>query len=295
MAAAIVIPESFADMMRWSSEGTQWLDGLPGLVNDQCDRWDLRICGQAAHGSNAIVFPVSGGTDKFALRLTRPGPEVADEIRALMFWDGHGTVRLFDADARRGATLLEWLSSRESLNDVPVSEAMAHLGRMMRHLAVPGADFAPATGAVAASRAEGLEREWDLLGQPFDPAVIAEAMHVSQSLSAAGSNLAVNGDLHSENVLRAEREDWLTVDPRLLHGDIEYDLGNVLWTRLDEMPSAADIVRCFDIVVTEAKLERDRARNWAVFRAVDYWLWGLSHGLTEDPPRCARLFAALMT
>jgi len=75
MAAAIVIPESFAHMMRWSSEGTQWLDELPGLVKDQCDCWDLRICGKPADGSNAIVFPVSRGMDKFALRLTRPGPE----------------------------------------------------------------------------------------------------------------------------------------------------------------------------------------------------------------------------
>ncbi len=24
-------------------------------------------------------------------------------------------------------------------------------------------------------------------------------------------------------------------------------------------------------------------------RSVDYWLWGLEHGLTEDPVRCDRL------
>jgi streptomycin 6-kinase len=26
-----------------------------------------------------------------------------------------------------------------------------------------------------------------------------------------------------------------------------------------------------------------------VFRTLDYWLWCLSHGLTEDPVRCDRL------
>jgi streptomycin 6-kinase len=76
----------------------------------------------------------------------------------------------------------------------------------------------------------------------------------------------------------------------LLCGDIEYDLGRVLWTRLDEM---TDIVPYFDIAVREAGLDRDRARDWVVYRTVDYWLWGLSVGLTEDPARCSRLLDAL--
>lgn len=291
----IVIPEAFAAMPRWWSEGTEWLDHLPDLVKNQCQRWNLRICGHPAHGSNAIVFPVSRGRDKFALRLTPPGPDATDEIRALVFWNGRGTVRLYDSDVPHGASLLELVSSRESLNEVPVPEAMAQLGRIMRLLAVPGAEFAPSTGDIAASRSERLEQEWDHLGRPFAPAVLAEAMHVSRDLKASASNLAVNGDLHSAQVLRSERDGWITVDPLLLRGDIEYDLGRILWTRLDEMRSAAEIVRCFDTVVTEAKIERDRARNWVIFRTVDYWLWGLSVGLTEDPPRCARLLTAMTT
>jgi streptomycin 6-kinase len=54
-----------------------------------------------------------------------------------------------------------------------------------------------------------------------------------------------------------------------------------------------DIVPYFDIAVREAVLDRDRARDWVVYRTVDYWLWGLSVGLTEDPVRCARLLDAL--
>jgi streptomycin 6-kinase len=54
-----------------------------------------------------------------------------------------------------------------------------------------------------------------------------------------------------------------------------------------------DIAPYFDIAVREAGLDRDRARDWVIFRAVDYWLWALSAGLTEDPVRCARLVSAL--
>lgn len=93
-------------------------------------------------------------------------------------------------------------------------------------------------------------------------------------------------------MLAGARERWLTVDPVLLRGDIEYDLARVLWTRLDEMTDS-EIVRHFDTAVREAGLDRRRARDWAIFRTVDYWLWGLSVGLTEDPLRCARLLEAL--
>lgn len=282
-------------MPRWWSEGQEWIGELPGLIRAQCERWHLRVSGEPTHGSNAIVLPVARADGRFALRLTPPGPAVADEIRALRFWDGRGTVKLFAADLAHGATLLELLTARESLADRPVPEAMGELGSMVRRLAVPAPDLAPSTATMAASRSAELEREWRPPERPFDAALVAEAMLASQSLSVTTPDLAVDGDLHSAQVLHGERKDWLTVDPALLRGDVEYDLGRVLWTRLDEMPTAADIIRQFDAVVTAAEVTRDRARDWVIFRTVDYWLWGLGRGLTEDPARCARLLAALMT
>lgn len=281
-------------MPRWWTEGQQWLAGLPRLIRAQCAAWGVRIDGQLVHGSNAVVIPVVRGSDSFALRLTPPGPEVAEEIRALRFWDGRGTVELFDADPGNGAMLLELLAVHDSLNDRPVAEAMAELGWMMRRLAVPAPADVLSTATLARQRSAEFERQWHKLHEPFDRAILAEALLVSDGLSATASDLAVNGDLHSEQVLRGARESWLTVDPVLMRGDIEYDLGRILWTRIDEMPSSAAVIGHFDTVVQEAGVDRGHARDWAVFRAVDYWLWGMNAGLTADPPRCGRLVTAFL-
>jgi streptomycin 6-kinase len=40
-------------------------------------------------------------------------------------------------------------------------------------------------------------------------------------------------------------------------------------------------------------LDFEKARRWALVRCIDYWLWGLEHGLTEDPKRCRRIVDAL--
>ncbi len=279
----IEVPAGFLGMPRWWREGAEWLEGLPRAVERQCSAWGLAVGGEVAYGSNAIVVPVARGGEEFVLRMSPPGPEVEEQVRALRWWDGRGMVLLYDA----GAMLLERLST--PLTTRPVDEAVAVLGQLMRRLAVPAPEDAPSTAEIVARRSAVLEREWTRLGRPFDVGILRAALDVVPALTETTSELAVNADLHSDQVLAGTREDWLTVDPVLLRGDIAYDLGRVLWIRLDEM---TDIVAHFDIAVREAALDRDHARDWVIYRAVDYWVWGLSAGLTEDPVRCARLVSA---
>ena len=320
-SGGVTVPPSFAAMPRWRVEGSGWLAALPHKIDIQCNRWGLRIVGPAAHGSNAIVVPVDRGDEPLVLRMTPPGRDVAELVRALRFWDGRGTVRLILDDLDAGAMLLERLSA-DSLAAVPVDEAMAVIGRMMRRLAVPvPSDIAlpdvahpgepqpgeappgiVSTTELRAERAAALPHDWTELAEPFDRTFLTAALDAAGRLSASPHNsatdspdnsaTAVNGDLHSAQVLHGVREPWLVVDPVLLRGDIAYDLARALWTRLDEIPDVAGILACFDIAVRESGVDHDSARDAVVFRTVDYWLWCLSAGLTEDPLRCERLIRA---
>ncbi|GIM88641.1 aminoglycoside phosphotransferase family protein [Paractinoplanes toevensis] len=290
---AVVVPQSFRDMPRWWREGTGWLEALPRLVRAYCDRWQLAVTGGMAHGSNAAVVPVVRAGEFLVLRLTPPGAAVAAQVEALRFWDGRGTVRLIDADVEGGVMLLERLAMDASLEGLPVAEAMPLLGRMMRRLAVPAPEHVPRTVDVVAARMPALPGEWERCGRPFPESTLVRAFEAGERLSRTESRLAVNGDLHSGQVLRGEREPWLTVDPVLMRGDIAYDLARILWTRIDEMDDEGDILRHFRSMADAAGVDRDHGRDWVVFRAVDYWLWGLTAGLTEDPQRCRRLLAPL--
>lgn len=284
----IELPASFLAMPRWWTEGQDWLAALPAAVESQCARWELRLDGEVAHGSNAIVVPVRRHGEPLALKMTPPGPEVAEQVHALRWWDGRGVVRLIEAEPAYGALLLERLGP--PLTHRPLAEVIAVLGEMMRRLAVPGDPASLSTAEIADRRSTEFERDWIALGRPFDVGFLREAERVAADRLTAGTgDLAVNGDFHADQVLRGAREPWLVVDPLLLRGDIELDLARILWTTVDRMDSDAEIVEHFGTVVRTAGLDRDRARDWVVWRTVDYWLWGLAHGLTEDPVRCARL------
>ena len=66
-------------------------------------------------------------------------------------------------------------------------------------------------------------------------------------------------------------------------------LAPLLWARLDEMGGRVGVRRVFDRLVADVGVDRERARGWALVWCLDYWLWGLRVGLTEDPARCAAL------
>ncbi|MCY7290460.1 MAG: aminoglycoside phosphotransferase family protein [Cryobacterium sp.] len=279
-------------MPRWWGGDTAWLDRLPATVAVRCADWNLELDGNVLHGSNAIVVPVRRAGIPFVLRMCVPGDEFAQEVSALEFWAGRGTVRIFDSNAPDGSMLLERLDLGGTLADVPLHEAVPVIGRLLRRLAIPVALDTRgilSTGEVVATRAIELEAEWEHLGQPFGRKLLDQALFIAGLLAAPRTDFAVNGDIHFDQVLRGRREPWLAVDPVLLRGEVDYDLARVLWSRLDEMPTNSSVLGHFDTLVREAHLDAQRAWFWVFFRTIDYWLWGLTNGLTTDPERCRRL------
>ncbi|MEO8828012.1 aminoglycoside phosphotransferase family protein [Lapillicoccus sp.] len=279
-------------MPRWWHDqlGREWLDALPTLVADQCRRWGLDVDGEPMHGSNALVVPVRRRSELYVLRLSPPGDEVTQEAAALQLWAGRGTVRLISFDVESRTMLLERLNTSRSLQSEPFSAAVPVIAHLVRQLAVPTPSDVLSTAAVAAGHVRTFEQDWLALDHPTPQTQLTTAIELADDRAQAQpSLLAVNGDLHCEQVLAADRAPWLVVDPVLLRGDPEYDFARVLWARLDELPSSADITDAFDVFVQAAQVPPERARCWIVVRSMSYLLWGTSHALTWDPPKCRRL------
>ena len=148
----ITVPETFRQRPRWwhDQSGREWLDQLPTLVADQCRRWDLQVDGDPLHGSNALVVPVRRHHDAAVLRLSPPGDDITEEVAALRWWAGRGTVRLFGVDLDSRAMLLERLSVSRSLQSEPLSVAIPVIAALMRELAVSARPGTTSTATIAA-------------------------------------------------------------------------------------------------------------------------------------------------
>ncbi len=80
----------------------------------------------------------------------------------------------------------------------------------------------------------------------------------------------IHTDLHFANVLAAEREPWLVIDPKPLTGEPAYEVAPVLWNRWDEAVATGDIraavlSRMFTLI-DHGGLDEDRVRAWVVVR-----------------------------
>jgi streptomycin 6-kinase len=284
----ILIPEDFATatVSREGEAGRRWIDHLPSLVAALCQHWDLAIEGAPMHGYLGLVVPVRRADEFCVLKLSWLDESTTHEAIALSTWNGNGAVRLLAAQPALGAMLLERLDSRRSLNDVDVAEAVAVAGRLLRRLAVPAPEGPPRLKEVAERLSETLPERWERYGRPIPRRRLDAARDLAVQLGACAGGLLVNYDLHYADVLAGEREPWLAVDPKVVVGDPEYGVAQLLWRRLEAMQAQGGLDRHFQALTEAAGLDPDLARSWTLVRCVDYWLWGLSVGLTEDPARC---------
>jgi len=290
----IRVPERFAadTLAREGEAARTWLARLPELVGELCVRWGLRVTGHPMHGYLALVVPVLRGAARCALKVSWIDEETVNEAAALALWSGGGAVRLLDADDTAGALLLEWLDPWRTLKEADLSVAVPVAGRLLRRLAVPTPARWPARPIPrlrqwALDLAAELPGRWEAAGRPFPERRLDAAAEVAAALAPRAGGLLANRDMHYQNVLAGEREPWLVIDPKVVRGDAEFGLAPLLWRRLEEAGGPAGLRRRFDALVTEAELDAELARGWTLLRAVDYQLWGLHLGLTEDPARCA--------
>jgi len=141
--------------------------------------------------------------------------------------------------------------------------------------------------------ADGRER-WAAASCPISKAVMDQACSRAAELAEDDPGLAVNADVHADQVLAGGPGRWVVVDPTLWRGDPAYDLARAVWTLADRLPETATLRAFASSLVESAGFDAGRTRSWMLVRTVDYWLWCIEEGLTEDPLRCARVVDALL-
>lgn len=285
---AIDVPADFAAgiVNHAGDAGRAWIAALPATVESLCHEWRLAVDGSPRHGYLGLVVPVRRGDEPAVLKVSWPDESTFHEASALRRWSGAGAVRLYDADPGRGALLLERLNADRTLQDLAIAEAVTVVAGLLRRLAVPAPPDVPLLRDVAQRVAASLPERWEATGRPMPRAILDAAGETARQLGPWSNTLLANFDLHYENVLAGTREAWLAIDPKVVAGDPEYGLAQLLWTRLGDMQREGGLAFHFEALIERAGLDRRRARSWTLVRCVDYWLWARSVGLTTDPVRC---------
>jgi len=257
------IPAALAET--WAHE-SEWLEELPQLAAACATEWNLEL-EAPIDTPHSLVVPAGD----VVLKLNAPSHSEADsEADALAFWVGRGAARLLARDDEWRALLVERCMPGTRLWDDDADEVEV-IGELVPRLQLDLADAAHPFERLAdeAERwAEAVPRRYAEAGLPFERGLLDAALDVYRTVERSACWL-VNQDLHGGNVLAAEREPWLVIDPKPLVGERELEASGLL-------RNAEDVSRWLD-GLADLGLDRERARGWGVAHNLA-WAWDEQRG-----------------
>ncbi|MEH1012904.1 aminoglycoside phosphotransferase family protein [Micromonospora sp. CPCC 206060] len=280
MSADWTVPDRLS-ALRNLPDGRDWLAALPARLAECAERWELRTGPPYRDSFASLAVPaVRADGTRAVLKLQYPEAESRHEADALAHWAGDGAVRLLAHDPVRRALLIERCVPGEPLFSRPAPEAVGVLVGLLPRLWRPeGAPFTT-LAEQAAGWAARLPDHWERAGRPFPRRDVDAILELLPALAASqGEQVLVNQDLHTGNVLAAEREPWLVIDPKPLVGEREFSV--VPAVRGTELGHSAVAVRYrLDRLSAELGLDRERVRGWTVCQTAS-WCFGTG---TVFPP-----------
>lgn len=212
----------------------EWIQRLPGLVTAYARKWRLTIGPSYRPGGDASWAAPAERADgtPVVLKIALPDPDFAAALAVLRHYDGHGAVRIHEADPDERATLTERCEPGHTAAEHPPEVALAAAAEVLPRLWRSDPDpmpTLPRLADLAADRAVRLRERADRLGDPL----LREGAELYAELAVTtDDDRLLHGDLNQRNVIRGERG-WLAIDPRPCHGDPAHELASWLVNRID--------------------------------------------------------------
>lgn len=268
------LPEKFVRLINqcFGSDGAKWLNDLPEIIGEIEANWSLKVGEPFANLSFHFVAPCvlqTGGEAVLKIAFPEKDTPIFGEAEMLGLYDGRGAVKFLNFDESRLAMLLERLNPGETLIEVfrgneekCVPLAVEALRKIIRKTPEKH-DFVFLKKWFASfEKAENTE---------FPAENIKKARMFYEELSEAETFL-IHGDFHHQNILSAERESFLVIDPKGVIGQIGYEisvfLNNHVWFLRDDKNLAEKINKAVFEFGEAFEIEPEILKKWGYAQGV---------------------------
>lgn len=231
---AEILPEKFVRLMNdcHGANGADWLAQLPEIIAEIEREWSLVVRAPYANLSYHFVAPCemkNGGEAVLKIGYPEENSPIFNEAEALKLYAGRGAAKFLNFDGDCFALLIEKLNPGETLfkifagNENAAIETAVDVLRKIKCPLPENHDFV-------------FLREWfagfeKAKKTSFPAATIEKAERFYRELSTAESFL-IHGDFHHENILSAQREKFLVIDPKGIVGQTGYEISVFLKNHL---------------------------------------------------------------
>lgn len=287
----------------FAERGQTWLNNLPNLLAECERRWSLTIHPPFALSYNYVAPATRADGLAVVLKAGVPDGALTAEMTTLRIWNRRGCVQLLDSDPEVGIMLLERLDPGAPLITVEDEDQatviFAQVARQLRQSAPSVHNF-----DTVHDWAKGMGRlrtHFDGGTGPLPKRLVetAESLYTDLLASQAG-HVLLHGDLHHWNILSAQRQPWLAIDPKGIVGEPAYEVGAWMRNPVGRILLRPDLPRLFarrvDILAEELALDRQRIIAWSLAQAVLSAWWSIEdRGMGwEEAIEVAEILSRLM-
>lgn len=272
----LVMPRNLVESVRSDDEHPErreWVAQLPSIVLGLAERWSLDLGEPYQPGGQCSwVAPVRGAAgQELVLKVGWRHPEAEGEAEGLRAWNGRGTVLIYDAEVfdTTSALLLErCLPGTTMATTVTEPEQDGLIADLLHRLWRVPVDGLAISSLQAMCDAWSSDFAQRLTTTPavLDPGLARAGIELLRELPRnAERQVLLHTDLHAENIVAAQREPWLVMDPKPHIGDPAYDTLQHLFNcdRLDTDPGG--LARRFAELL---ELDTRRVTQWLFARCI---------------------------
>jgi streptomycin 6-kinase len=283
--------------------GRAWIEALPVTLAEYAQRWSLTLQPPFELSFNYVAPVVRADGGEAVLKLGFPNRELLSEMHALQHFNGRGMVQLLEADFEQQVFLLERVRPGVELATVKDEDAVARIAaQVMQQLWQPVTSERPFI--TVESWTAGMAKLRPFFGGttgPFPGYLVDTAEQIfAELVPHQGERVLLHGDLHHWNILSATRQPWLSLDPKGVVGEREYEVGALIRNPDLDTFSDAELrrvqIRRLDIFAEMLGFDRQRMLAWGLAQAVLSAWWAMEDegDFWQQAMRCAQVLYELM-
>jgi streptomycin 6-kinase len=257
--------------------GKGWLTSLPNTMEFLSAQWKLKNLIPVDNMTfNYVVKAITDTNRPVILKISADEKSISDEIQALKYFDGRGSVQLIAHNEKYHALLLQqavpgitlkslYSSRMEYVMDcyIGTMEKLHNRNLPRQHNYRHIHDWLTAIDK--------------LTSHDCPPYLIKKAIALKKELLASITiEIFLHGDLHHDNILKDE-EYWLAIDPKGVVGEPEFEIAAFDFMYVKELANMDDVNNIFEarinLLAQKAQLNPQRIKDWIFVRLILMVAW----------------------
>jgi len=256
----------------FAERGKKWIASLPKIIVSLSKKWQLTDVIPVENMSWNYVAKAHSAEHGFVcIKVSIDKNLIADEIKALEYFNGFGMIKLIDHDTKLHALLTTQATPGKSLKELYQSnkeKPIAIYASVIESLL-----SAPKTKVNNNKHVKDWLKAFDRIAEDVLPKnLIYKARILSnEMLDQPYDEFFLHGDLHMDNII-SDQNEWITIDPKGIVGPKEFEIACFDFITKDELSSSDNIPELFDSRAKKLshllKIDHSILKNWVFIRLV---------------------------